>query len=145
MYFRSKIIFAAPFLVLYFLQAFTLNAQSVQPAVPPSDLKIWFMHPANNWNEALPVGNGRLGAMVFGGITQERLQLNEETVWSGKPEDFVNPQAKAALAPVRQLLFAGKYAEAQKMAQEKMMGDKKQAAITKPSATYNWISRIRKP
>ncbi|GEO04144.1 alpha/beta hydrolase [Adhaeribacter aerolatus] len=83
------------------------------------------MHPANNWNEALPVGNGRLGAMVFGGITTERLQLNEETVWSGKPEDFVNPQAKAALGPVRQLLFAGKYAEAQKIAQEKMMGDKK--------------------
>ncbi|MGV3587774.1 MAG: glycoside hydrolase family 95 protein [Adhaeribacter sp.] len=125
MYFRSRIIITALILVLYFFQAFALKAQNSQPTAPPSDLKIWFMHPANNWNEALPVGNGRLGAMVFGGITQERLQLNEETVWSGKPEDFVNPQAKAALSPVRQLLFAGKYADAQKMAQEKMMGDKK--------------------
>ena len=89
------------------------------------ELKIWFNHPANNWNEALPVGNGRLGAMVFGGITSERLQLNEETVWSGKPEDFVNPNSRQALPQVRELLFAGKYAEAQKLAQENMMGDKK--------------------
>ncbi|PIQ21468.1 MAG: alpha-L-fucosidase, partial [Cytophagales bacterium CG18_big_fil_WC_8_21_14_2_50_42_9] len=89
------------------------------------ELKIWFNHPANNWNEALPVGNGRLGAMVFGGITNERLQLNEESVWSGKPEDFVNPNSRQALPQVRELLFAGKYAEAQKLAQENMMGDKK--------------------
>ncbi|MDB5264245.1 MAG: alpha-L-fucosidase [Adhaeribacter sp.] len=92
---------------------------------PPADLKIWFGHPAINWNEALPLGNGRLGAMVFGGILAERLQLNEETVWSGKSADFVNPQAKAALDPVRQLLFSGKYAEAQALAQKSMMGDKK--------------------
>lgn len=90
-----------------------------------NDLKIWFTHPASNWNEALPVGNGRLGAMVFGGINSERLQLNEETVWTGKDVDFVNPGAKAALPQIRKLLFAGKYAEAQKLAKDKMMGDKK--------------------
>ncbi|KAA8481583.1 alpha-L-fucosidase 2 [Arcticibacter tournemirensis] len=91
----------------------------------PDDLKIWFSRPAANWNEALPVGNGTLGAMVFGGIASERLQLNESSVWTGKPEDFVNPQSKAALPEVRKLLFEGKYAEAQKLAQSAMMGDKK--------------------
>ncbi|WP_207495821.1 glycoside hydrolase family 95 protein [Aridibaculum aurantiacum] len=102
-----------------FLTTATLNAQSNH------DLKLWYNKPAANWNEALPVGNGRLGAMVFGGVANERLQLNEETVWTGKDVDFVNPQSKAALPEVRRLLFAGKYIEAQQLAQEKMMGDKK--------------------
>ncbi|GEO10153.1 alpha/beta hydrolase [Segetibacter aerophilus] len=88
------------------------------------DLNLWFARPAANWNEALPVGNGRLGAMIFGGVNAERLQLNEESVWTGKDVDFVNPGAKAALPEIRKLLFAGKYAEAQKMAREKMMGNK---------------------
>jgi alpha-L-fucosidase 2 len=91
----------------------------------PDELKLWFNHPANSWNEALPVGNGRLGAMIFGGITTERLQLNEESVWTGNRSDFFNPASKAALPEVRKLLFAGRYAEAQKLAQEKIMGDKK--------------------
>src|SRR5690606_36205102 len=69
-----------------------------------------------------PVGNGRLGAMIYGGIAEERIQLNEETVWSGKPADFVNHRALKALPQVRRLLFEGKYLEAQKLAQEKMMG-----------------------
>jgi alpha-L-fucosidase 2 len=89
------------------------------------DLTLWYNKPATEWNEALPIGNGRLGAMVFGGIGQERLQLNEESIWTGKDSDFVNPEAKQALPKIRQLLLEGKYAEAQKLAQEKMMGDKK--------------------
>lgn len=91
----------------------------------PDDLKLWFNHPATNWNEALPVGNGRLGAMIFGGIKNERLQLNEESVWTGNRSDFVNPASKAVLSEVRKLLFTGQYAAAQKLAQETMMGDKK--------------------
>ena len=98
---------------------------SQAPQKAPEKLAIWFSRPATEWNEALPVGNGRLGAMVFGGVASERLQLNEETVWTGKDADFVNPGAHAALPEVRKLLFAGKYAEAQKLAQDKMMGDKK--------------------
>lgn len=92
---------------------------------PSANLKLWFNHPAASWNEALPVGNGRLGAMVFGSVDTERLQLNEQTVWTGGEEDFVNPGAKAALPQVRKLLFEGKYAEAQQLAQEKMMGTRK--------------------
>ena len=64
------------------------------------------------WVRALPVGNGRLGAMVFGGIVHERLQLNEDTLWAGRPYDPVNPEAKSALPEVRRLLAERKYAEA---------------------------------
>lgn len=88
------------------------------------DLKIWFTRPAAEWNEAFPVGNGRLGAMVFGGVESERLQLNEESVWTGADEDFYNPQSKEGLKEVRELLFAGKYAEAEKVAQKKILGNK---------------------
>lgn len=106
------------FLSLAFLPVFSQNEQ-----LP--DRKIWYTHPATSWNEALPVGNGRLGAMVYGRIASERIQLNEETVWSGRPEIFVNPDAKTALPEIRRLLFQGKYAEAKELAQKKMMGDKK--------------------
>jgi alpha-L-fucosidase 2 len=104
------------------LSLFCFSVSALHAQRPPNDLTIWFNHPASNWNEALPVGNGRLGAMVFGNVHSERLQLNEQTVWSGKPGDFVNPEAKAALPQVRKLLFEGKYAEAQKLAQSKIIG-----------------------
>lgn len=106
--------------------AFLLPAVSLQAQSKVDDaLKLWYQHPAANWNEALPVGSGRISAMVFGGIFSERLQLNEQTVWSGKPEDFVNPEAKKALPQIRKLLFGGKYAAAEKMAKEKLMGQRK--------------------
>src|SRR5512142_247950 len=76
---------------------------------------LWYAQPAAKWEQALPVGNGRLGAMVFGGTTEERIQLNEDSVWSGGPEDADNPESIKSLATIRQLLFAGKYAEAQKL------------------------------
>src|SRR6185369_4312666 len=70
---------------------------------------------------ALPVGNGRLGAMVFGGVVEERLQLNEDTLWAGAPYDPVNPDARDALPEVRRLLAAGQYAEASRLASQKVM------------------------
>ena len=87
-----------------------------------TDLKLWYRQPASEWVEALPVGNGRLGAMVFGGIGQERIQINEETVWDGKKTDRNNPQALNALSTVRQLLFDGQNEAAAKLAAETMMG-----------------------
>jgi alpha-L-fucosidase 2 len=87
-----------------------------------SDMKIWFTRPAENWNEALPVGNGRLGAMIFGGIENERLQLNEESVWTGHPRWDANPDAKKSLPEVRKLLFEGKYTEAEKLAKTGILG-----------------------
>ena len=73
---------------------------------------LWLEQPAADWNEALPVGNGRLGAMVFGGVRRERLQLNEDTLWSGEPVGPADPDLWKHLDSVRQLVFARRYAEA---------------------------------
>jgi alpha-L-fucosidase 2 len=85
------------------------------------DLVLWYRQPAEAWTEALPVGNGRLGAMVFGGVARERLQLNEDTLYAGGPYDPSDPGALLALPRVRELIAAGQYAEAQALANEKMM------------------------
>ena len=88
-----------------------------------SDLKLWYDKPAEVWNEALPVGNGRLGAMVFGDPAHETIQLNEETFWSGGPSRNDNPKAREALPEVRNLIFDGKYQEAEKMVNENMVAE----------------------
>ena len=88
----------------------------------PNNLILWYQKPAEEWTEALPVGNGRLGAMVFGGVARERIQLNEETLWDGGPRDTTNPKALAALPKVQQLLFEDKNDEATKLAGETMLG-----------------------
>ncbi|MGI9244152.1 MAG: glycoside hydrolase family 95 protein, partial [Verrucomicrobiales bacterium] len=95
------------------------------------DLKLWFEQPAKEWSEALPIGNGRLGAMVYGGIDLERLQLNEDTLWSGGPHSYDNPDAFKHLAKVRDLLQRGEYAEAEATAQE-MLGQPKYQAAYQP-------------
>jgi alpha-L-fucosidase 2 len=92
-------------------------------------LRLWYDHPANasvpdvnngwandpEWLKALPVGNGFLGAMVFGDVNRERIQLNEKTLWSGSPDDNNNPEASKYLGEIRQLLFEGKYKEANEL------------------------------
>lgn len=103
--------------ILAFLPSFITYGQT-----PPSGMKIWFNKPAETWNDALPVGNGRLGAMIFGGVEKERLQLNEESVWTGKPRWDANPDALKSLPMVRKLLFEGKYREAEKLAQSGILG-----------------------
>ncbi|MGC8761264.1 MAG: glycoside hydrolase family 95 protein [Bryobacteraceae bacterium] len=102
---------------------FSWNARLQGEAPPPQPpLKLWYRRPASQWDEALPVGNGRLGAMVFGGIELERLQLNEETIWAGGPRDPNNPAALKALPEVRRLLFEGRELEATKLAEKTMLG-----------------------
>lgn len=92
-------------------------------------LKLWYSHPADSriadakdpwqsdpeWLKALPVGNGFLGAMVFGDVNRERIQLNEKTLWSGSPQDSDNPEAAGYLKEIRNLLFEGKYTEANEL------------------------------
>ncbi|MBM6577995.1 glycoside hydrolase family 95 protein [Microvirga sp. SRT01] len=91
-------------------------------AVPmPNDRQLWYRQPAKVWTEALPIGNGRLGAMVFGGLAQERLQLNEDTLYAGGPYDPINPNARAALPEVRRLIDAGEFAAAQALANARVM------------------------
>ncbi len=84
-------------------------------------LVLWYEQPAARWEEALPVGNGRLGAMIFGGIREERLQLNEDTVWAGFPVDRDRAGAYRAIERARELLFCGKYVEAEQLVQEAVM------------------------
>ena len=84
-------------------------------------LKLWYTQPAKQWVEALPVGNGRLGAMVYGDPSKELIQLNENTVWAGSPYRNDNPDAREALPEVRRLIFEGKYKEAHDIVNEKFI------------------------
>ncbi len=83
--------------------------------------ELWYAQPAVQWVEALPIGNGRLGAMVFGDVWAERLQLNEHTLWSGGPYDPVNPRAQEGLGSVRALIAQGRFADAEKLANETLV------------------------
>src|SRR5204863_154037 len=94
---------------------------SDHPLLPPDAPRQSRQAAAAEWVRALPVGNGRLGAMVFGGVVHERLQLNEDTLWAGRPYDPVNPDAKDALPDVRRLLAERKYRDAAKLVDAKVM------------------------
>ena len=91
-------------------------------AMAQQSLKLWYNKPAAVWTEALPVGNGRLGAMIFGGVDEELIQLNEATLWSGGPvKQNVNPQSPQYLPKVRGALFRGEYDSANALV-KKMQG-----------------------
>lgn len=85
-------------------------------AMAGQEHKLWYDSPAQVWTEALPLGNGRLGAMVYGNPGAEQIQLNEETIWAGQPNNNANPEAREWISKIRQLVFDGKYREAQDMA-----------------------------
>lgn len=98
-------------LLVGILLSFSLSVQA-------GDLKLWYKQPAETWVEALPLGNSRMGAMVYGGTAREELQLNEETVWGGSPYRNDKPEALGSLAKVRDLIFAGRNMDAQNLIQE---------------------------
>ena len=95
------------------------NSNSTRPA---SALGLWYRQPARHWNEALPLGNGRLGAMVFGTVKREHLQFNEESLWTGEPKSYTRQGAANHLQEIRHLLFAGKQKEATELARKHFMG-----------------------
>ncbi len=99
-------------LILLTIFNFSINRLVAQQQPASSNL-LWYAKPAANWNEALPLGNGRLGAMVFGGVEQEQLQLNEETIWAGEPGNNVVDNRYDSIEKIRQLLFSNQYKEAQ--------------------------------
>lgn len=99
-------------LLLLFVGCVTMKAQ---------DYRLWYDKPAMTWTQALPVGNGVVGGMVFGQPAVEHIQLNEETIWAGQPNNVVNPEAKKYLPQVQQLILEGKYREAQDLANAKVM------------------------
>jgi alpha-L-fucosidase 2 len=83
---------------------------------------LWYRQPATRWNEAMPLGNGLMGAMVFGGVRQERIALNEGTFWSGRPHDYNDPEAIKYFPRIRELVFAGRFQEAEQMANAHFWG-----------------------
>ncbi|RYC68028.1 glycoside hydrolase family 95 protein [Spirosoma sordidisoli] len=98
-----------------------------------SALKLWYNKPSGQtWENALPVGNGRLGAMVYGNVTRETIQLNEHTVWSGSPNRNDNPDALTALPEVRRLIFEGKQKEAEQLANKAMITKKSHGQMFQP-------------
>ncbi len=113
------------------LPAFTgqLTGEAAPPAEP---LSLWYRQPATVWTSALPVGNGKQGAMMFGGIDTEAICLNEDTLWSGGPYSPENPNAPEALPEVRRLLFAGQYRQAESLIAKSMMGRPSTEAAYQP-------------
>ncbi len=101
-------------LIVLLLMGFNINA---------TNHILWYDKPARLWTEALPLGNGRLGAMVYGNPTIEQIQLNEETIWAGRPNNNPNPNALEFIPIIREMVFAGKYVEAQNLATQKVMSN----------------------
>lgn len=101
-------------------------------------LKLWYAQPAEKWTEALPLGNGRIGAMIFGGVEKDRIQFNEETLWTGGPRDYTRPGASHYLDTIRGLLFAGKQKQAEDLAGEKFMGMRSDEGNREA-----WINKMR--
>ena len=111
-------------LLLAVLLLLPVSSWSQQVKAPEyNSYTLWYHQPAENWNEALPIGNGRLGAMLFGNPAEGHIQLNEETVWSGGPNNNVKSGMRKSIPVIRKLLFEKKYQEAQELANE-MMKDK---------------------
>lgn len=104
-----------------------------------SDLKLWYDRPADYWVEALPIGNGRLGAMVYGIATKDTIQLNEDTFWSGSPYNNYNPKAKGKLEEIRRLINEENYVEAQRLGMENITADK---SITGHGMIYESLGNL---
>ncbi|TDB67493.1 glycoside hydrolase family 95 protein [Arundinibacter roseus] len=116
-------------LLILFLMACSSRAFSKQQP----QLKLWYTSPSGNtWENALPVGNGQLGAMVYGNVEKEILQLNEHTVWSGGPNRNDNPAARAALPQIRQLIFDGKQKDAEQLANQSIITKKSHGQMFQP-------------
>ncbi|MCX2452506.1 glycoside hydrolase N-terminal domain-containing protein [Pedobacter sp. PLR] len=108
------------------------------PIAKPSAAQLWYTKPAEKWTDALPIGNGRIGAMIFAGVAQERIQFNEETLWTGAPRDYNHAGAANYLSEIRQLLFEGKQEAAEKLAAEKFMGTQSTAGDR-----YKWVEEMK--
>jgi alpha-L-fucosidase 2 len=100
-----------------------------QAAVAAPNTSLWYDSPARHWLEALPIGNGRMGAMVWGGAQVERLDLNEATLWSGEPEENLNPRGLAALPEIRRLILGGDDQAAQRLVERDMNGSNTQCYL----------------
>ncbi len=111
----GKKYFVFSFMLMFLLSLYVLAMKDGKNAGLKA-LRLWYKSPAVQWTEALPIGNGRLGAMVYGDVKKERIQFNEDSLWTGIPHDYSNPKAYEYLPEIRRLLFEGKQREAEKLA-----------------------------
>ncbi|WP_335314173.1 glycoside hydrolase family 95 protein [Olivibacter sp. CPCC 100613] len=102
------------------------------------DLALWYQQPASTWTEALPIGNGKLGAMVFGGVQEDRIQFNESSLWTGGPRNYNLSGAKNYLGEIRKLLAEGKQQAAEELAGRHFMGTQSEADPPEP-----WLTAVR--
>lgn len=125
------------FQILLFLSCFLVQAQN-------NTNKLWYKQPAKAWIEALPLGNGRLGAMVFGGPVHEQIQLNEESIWAGSKINNNNPDALKHLNELRKTLFDNQYDEALRIAESNFVGTPPKVRSYQPLGNlfinYKWES-----
>lgn len=105
-------------------------------------LKLWYNRPSQKWTDALPIGNGRMGAMIFGGVDTERIQFNEQTLWTGRPRAYQREGAVKYLQPIRQLLFEGRQKEADSLAEAQFMG-KQENEDNYPMQKASWFKKQR--
>ncbi|AYB31956.1 glycoside hydrolase family 95 protein [Chryseolinea soli] len=119
-YYHFLFVMRLQILIVLFL--FCLNGYSQTKAVVEPSLLYYFTTPASTWSEAIPIGNGRMGGMVFGGTSSERIQTNDDTFWSGEPRDLQRPGAYAYMPEIRQQLYDGNTAEAARLIDEYMLG-----------------------
>lgn len=115
----------------FLLCAVSISAQDLNQT-------LWYTKPAQKWTDALPIGNGRIGAMIYGGVNSDQIQFNEETLWSGKPRNYNKKGASAYLPQIRKLLFEGKQKEAEELAQAQFMG-----LQSEPGNRKAWVDAMK--
>jgi len=134
--------------ILFLILTFILFSSCIKNEKSPfPEYRLWYDHPAEKWVDALPVGNGRLGAMVFGNPDVERIQLNEESLWAGCKTDNNNPKSLENLAKIQQLIFDGNYKKAGKMASDYMVGTppnvRSYQTLGDLMLDYHWESEVK--
>lgn len=121
--------------VIFFFLAFSIGySQEIH------NLKLWYNNPSSDvWENALPIGNGQLGAMIYGNVDKEIIQLNEHTLWSGSPNRNDNPAALEALPEIRKLIFDGKHKEAEQLANQSIISKKSHGQMFQPLGNLNLV------
>ncbi len=108
--------------IITFTVFYLLSIAAISNAQKSQDMVLWYRQPGIQWTQGMPIGNGMIGAMVFGGVSQERIALNETSFWSGRPHNYDDPNAGKYFGQIRDLVFAEKFQEAEKLANEHFWG-----------------------
>src|SRR5687768_10471828 len=123
---------------LFFISLLFITASSFSQTKP--GLKLWYNKPSGKiWENALPIGNGRLGAMIYGNVEKETIQLNEHTLWTGSPNRNDNPLALDSLAEIRKLILAGKQKDAELLANRVIISKKSHGQMFQPAGELQLI------